>query len=224
MSTTRMPTQRAVESFTDLVTEMLDDAAHVTRVTTRAYLKGLDVLVAQHKLVRESSLEWAGELATAHGAREVAAPTTRSVRPVRSPKPTRRRSPRPSATATATAATPPRATRKADAGPASWTAEEYETLNATEIVEKLPGLSQRQLREVQAHEQAHQARQTVLQRLESLRGPVPMSGYDELTVPEVQAQLTAADAARATAIRDYERSHKKREGVLRAAQAKLDDA
>ena len=64
----------------------------------------------------------------------------------------------------------------------------------------------------------------MLQRIESLREPEPVAGYDELTVPEVQEQLTAGDEARATSIRDYERSHKKRDGVLHAAQARIDKA
>ena len=249
MSTTRMPSDRAVASFTDLVTGMLDDATHVTRVATQAYLKGIDVVVAQQKLARESSRQWASELATVQTdlgrqatrgatarAEDLVAATVESGEAVgeagsrakvtgrparRTQTATTRRTSRRAATAVAA---PARAAAAVADGPATWTGDGYEALSAAEVIEKLPGLSQRDLREVEAHEQAHHARQTVLQRIESLRGPEPLPGYDELTVPEVQTQLGAGDATRATAVRDYERSHKKREGVLRAVQARLDDA
>jgi hypothetical protein len=133
---------------------------------------------------------------------------------------TPRRSPRRPTTPAATAAL----ASAVGAGLTNWTSEGYDSLTAAEVIEKLPGFSQRDLREVDTYEKAHQARQTVLQRIESLREPEPVAGYDELTVPEVQKQLTAGDEARATSVRDYERSHKKRDGVLHAAQARIDNA
>jgi hypothetical protein len=51
-----------------------------------------------------------------------------------------------------------------------------------------------------------------------LRGNEPWAGYDELTAGEVQAVLSEGDDARAEQVRSYERSHKNRAGVLKAAE------
>ena len=249
-STMQMPFAAVITSFSEAFTGMLDEATQVTRESTDAYLKGLDAIVEQQRLARESSRQWVSELAAVQSdfgqqvvrsytsgtdrLAEASAESTdvtegavakiaRSTRSAGAPAKRRqtatpRRTPRRPTTPAATAAL----ASAVGAGLTNWTSEGYDSLTAAEVVEKLPGFSQRDLREVDTYEKAHQARQTVLQRIESLREPEPMAGYDELTVPEVQAQLTAGDEARATSVRDYERSHKKRDGVLRAAQARID--
>jgi hypothetical protein len=58
----------------------------------------------------------------------------------------------------------------------------------------------------------------VLSRITSLQGPEPWPGYDELTVSEVQAGLSEGDDERAGQVREYERAHKNRAGVLKTAQ------
>jgi hypothetical protein len=255
MSTTQMPFPTVVKSVTDAFTEVLAEATQVTRLSRRAYLKGLDVIVEQHQLAQEGSRQWMAELVSAQsdvaneivrsysssadglaaaaedpaGAPEGAvaklaristsagAPSTRKQSTTRK-QTTTRRTPR---RATSPAATAQLATA-VGMGVTTWSSDGYDSLTAAEIVEKLPGFSQQDLREVGIYEQAHQARRTVLERIESLRGAEPVSGYDQLTVPEVQAQLSAGDEALATLVRDYERSHKKRDGVLHATQAQLD--
>jgi hypothetical protein len=253
-STIQMPFAAVITSFTEAFTGMLDEATQVTRESAEAYVKGLDAMVEQQKLARESSRQWVSELATVQsdlGQKIVAsytsgtdrlaeasakltdvtdvtegavAKTARSTRPTAPSKrrqtATPRRAPRRPTTPAATAAL----ASAVGAGLTNWTSEGYDSLTAAEIVEKLPGFSQRDLREVDTYEKAHQARQTVLRRIESLREPEPVVGYDELTVPGVQQQLTAGDEARATSVRDYERSHKKRDGVLDAAQARIGKA
>ena len=249
-STTQSPFEEVITSFTDAFTEMLGEATHVTRQSAEAYLKGLDAFVEQQNLARESSRQWVSEIVSvqsdlgqqvvrsyasgsdrlaqasaeatdvtegtvakiAASTRSTAAPSKR--RQSATPRRTPRRPTTPAATAALASAV--------GVGLTNWTSEGYDSLTAAEVVEKLPRFSQRDLREVDTYEKAHQARQTVLQRIESLREPEPVAGYDELTVPEVQAQLTAGDGARATSVRDYERSHKKRDGVLQAAQARID--
>ena len=52
----------------------------------------------------------------------------------------------------------------------------------------------------------------------------PWAGYDELTADEVQAVLAEGDDDRAEQVRAYERSHKNRAGVLRAAERETSDA
>jgi len=248
MSTTQMPFPTVVQGLTDAFTEVLEEATHVTRLSSQAYLKGLEVVVEQNKLARESSRQWMAEFVSTQsdvGNQIVASASSRGeelasaaseapdaavAKLARSSKPAGARSARKRATTRRTPrrATSPAATARLAAavgmGVTTWSSDGYDSLTAAEIVEKLPGYSQQDLREVGIYEQAHQARQTVLDRIESLRGPEPVPGYDQLTVPEVQAQLNAGDDALAAAIRDYERSHKKRDGVLHAAQAHLSKA
>jgi ferritin-like metal-binding protein YciE len=94
----------------------------------------------------------------------------------------------------------------------------YDALTADEILGKLAGLSQVELAKVEAYERRHQNRTTVLSRVETLRGNEPWAGYDELTAGEVQAVLSEGDDDRAEQVRSYERSHKNRAGVLKAAE------
>jgi hypothetical protein len=251
-STIEMPFAAVITSFAEAFTEIVEEAAQVTRESSEAYLRGLEAIVEQQKLAREGSRQWVSEIASVQSdlgekiarsfmsdtdwvagdsaesteAAEVAVgkiaqsagskPAPAKRRQTATPRRTPRRPTTPAATAALASAV--------GAGLTNWTSEGYDSLTAAEVIEKLPGFSQRDLREVNAYEKAHQARQTVLQRIESLREPEPAAGYDELTVPEVQKQLTAGDEARATAVRDYERSHKKRDGVLHAAQARIDKA
>ena len=97
----------------------------------------------------------------------------------------------------------------------------YDQLTAEEIAGKLPSLSQIDLAKVDAYERKKENRTTVLSRITSLRGDEPWPGYDELTADEVQAVLSEGDDDRAQQVRAYERSHKNRAGVLRAAEREL---
>jgi ferritin-like metal-binding protein YciE len=97
----------------------------------------------------------------------------------------------------------------------------YDTLTAEEIAGRLASLSQIDLSKVDAYERKNQNRSTVLSRIETLRGDEPWTGYDELTAPEAQAALADADDDRARKVREYERAHKNRAGVLRAAEREL---
>jgi ferritin-like metal-binding protein YciE len=94
----------------------------------------------------------------------------------------------------------------------------YDTLTAEEIAGRLSGLSQIDLAKIDAYERTHQNRATVLGRISSLRGDEPWAGYDELTAAEVQAVLSEGDDDRAERVRSYERAHKNRAGVLKAAE------
>ena len=58
----------------------------------------------------------------------------------------------------------------------------------------------------------------MLSRISTLRGDEPWAGYDELTADEVQAVLAEGDDDRVEQVRSYERSHKNRAGVLKAAE------
>ncbi len=94
----------------------------------------------------------------------------------------------------------------------------YDSLTAEEITGRLADLSQIDLAKVDAYERKGQNRTTVLSRIASLQGSEPWPGYDELTVGEVQAVLSEGDDERAGQVREYERAHKNRAGVLKTAE------
>ncbi len=100
----------------------------------------------------------------------------------------------------------------------------YDDLNANEIVSRLGELSQIDLAKVDSYERKHANRKSVLDKVNSLRGEEPWPGYDELNVGEVERALTAADRERVAKIRDYERRHKGRQGVLEATDRQLENA
>jgi ferritin-like metal-binding protein YciE len=94
----------------------------------------------------------------------------------------------------------------------------YDKLTAEEVLAKLSDLSQIELAKIDSYERKNQNRTTVLSRLASLRGDEPWAGYDELTASEIQSVLAEGDDERAQQVRSYERSHKNRAGVLKAAE------
>jgi ferritin-like metal-binding protein YciE len=100
----------------------------------------------------------------------------------------------------------------------------YDALTADEIIARLADLSQIDLAKVDAYERRNQNRTTVLSRVTTLRGDEPWAGYDELTADEVLAALSAGDDDLARQVRTYERSHKNRAGVMRAAERELASA
>jgi ferritin-like metal-binding protein YciE len=97
----------------------------------------------------------------------------------------------------------------------------YDSLNADEIIARLPELSQVELGKVEVYERRHDNRSTVIERISTLRASEPWPGYDELTVDELRAALAEADESRARAARDYERAHKNRAGVIAATEREL---
>lgn len=99
----------------------------------------------------------------------------------------------------------------------------YGKRNADEIIDRLPRLSQVDLAKVEAYERKTDNRTTVLDRVASLRGDEPWAGYDDQTAVEVEAKM-GDDGQRAKAVRDYERAHKDRAGLLRAAERQLSNA
>jgi hypothetical protein len=107
-------------------------------------------------------------------------------------------------------------------GPQEAPIADYEKLTAEQINAKLPELPQSALARLEAYEQAHQRRTTVLERVGALRGAEPAPGYDEMTVAEVDKLLSGGDAALAGRVRDYERRHKNRTGVLKAVESQAD--
>ncbi|HET9073111.1 MAG TPA: DUF892 family protein [Solirubrobacteraceae bacterium] len=97
----------------------------------------------------------------------------------------------------------------------------YDDLTAEEIVTRLAGVSQIELAKIDTYERRHANRTTVLSRITSLRGEEPWPGYDEQTAAQISAQLADGDPGQAERVRAYERAHKDRAGVLKAAERHL---
>jgi hypothetical protein len=100
--------------------------------------------------------------------------------------------------------------------------QDYDKLEAAEIASKLKGFSQRELRTIDAYERKRQNRATITDKIESLSGDEPWSGYDESSVDGVTKALREADAEAAREARTYERGHKDRSGVIEAADKRLE--
>ncbi len=100
----------------------------------------------------------------------------------------------------------------------------YDSLTAEEITAKLSDLSQIDLAKVDSYERKNDNRTTILSRVTALRGDEPWAGYDELTASDVIAVLNEGDDDRAKQVREYERAHKDRAGVMKAAERELASA
>lgn len=116
-------------------------------------------------------------------------------------------------------AAPARPAAPAKAEPAQ-PIEGYDGLTAEQLIAKLPELSQAVLTDVRRYERANAKRATVLERLEALQGSEPAPGYDELTVEDIQKLLAGATPELTASVREYERRHKGRAGVLQATEPK----
>jgi hypothetical protein len=99
---------------------------------------------------------------------------------------------------------------------------DYGKQTADDIAGKLKGLSQRELRTVDAYEHKHENRATITDKIAKLSGDEPWSGYDELSVEAVAKAVGEGDQQTAKKVRDYERDHKDRSGVVEAAGRRID--
>jgi hypothetical protein len=95
---------------------------------------------------------------------------------------------------------------------------EYRNLTVTQIIDRLPALTQAQLATLHDFETAHANRSKVLNKIQALREDEPWPGYDTMTVKEIRNRLSDADPAIARAARDYERRHQDRADLLGAAR------
>lgn len=92
----------------------------------------------------------------------------------------------------------------------------YDELSVSEVTERLDGLSQAELVELEAYERSHSGRTTVLSRIGSLRSAEPWDGYDGQTVAQIRERLADEPDAGVRVV-EYERRHKNRSGVLDSA-------
>jgi uncharacterized protein (UPF0335 family) len=100
--------------------------------------------------------------------------------------------------------------------------KDYDKQTAADITAKLKGLSQRELRMIDAYERKHEDRATITDRIATLTGDEPWSGYDEQTAEDIATAVREADKDTAQSVRAYERERKARAGVLQAADQRID--
>ena len=98
---------------------------------------------------------------------------------------------------------------------------DYDRQTAGDIASRLKGFSQRELRLIDAYERKHGNRATITDRVVQLLGEQPWSGYDEQSADAIATRLDAADLDTARQARSYERDHKDRSDVLKAAARRI---
>ena len=91
---------------------------------------------------------------------------------------------------------------------------DYDQQTAQDIAARLKGFSQRELRMIGAYEAKHANRATITDRIATLTGEEPWSGYDEESVETITRALGRADDQTARKVVSYERDHKDRSGVI----------
>jgi hypothetical protein len=227
---------RAITASAEIYSEVLNTQAEATRALFAAY-RGIGAQTARTGAERatataQRAAETTGPAAetTARTTRSTARTTSRAAkRTTRRAASTTRKAAKPAARAATDAAKP--AARATDAAkPAARAATDaatasappapiagYDGLTAEDLVAKLREQPQTALAEIAAYEQANEKRATVLQRVAALSGPEPARGYDALTAEEAQQLVANGSPALAAAVRDYERRHKDRTGVVEAA-------
>ena len=98
---------------------------------------------------------------------------------------------------------------------------DYDQQTADDIVSRLKGFSQRELRLIDAYERKNGNRTTITDRIGKLLGEQPWAGYDEQDVDAVAAKLDTVDSDTARKAKSYERDRKDRAGVIQAADKRL---
>lgn len=97
----------------------------------------------------------------------------------------------------------------------------YDRQSAADVAARLKGLSQRDLRMIDAYERKHENRSTITDKIAKLAGDEPWSGYDEQSVDAITQALHEAPTQTAHAVKRYEVGHKGRAGVLTAADKQI---
>ncbi|MBE2320078.1 DUF892 family protein [Solirubrobacter sp. CPCC 204708] len=101
---------------------------------------------------------------------------------------------------------------------ATFPIDDYDELNAGQVVARLSDLTQAELALVLDYERAHRNRRAVIEKGDQLTGEPPWEGYDDDTAEAIVDRL---DGEHAGAVRDYESRHRRRVTVLEAAQREL---
>ena len=98
----------------------------------------------------------------------------------------------------------------------------YDKETAEDIASRLNGFSQRELRMIDAYERKRENRATITDKIAKLTGDEPWSGYDEQSAEAIATALDDTDALTAQEVKEYERDHKRRAGVIETAEKRID--
>jgi len=63
---------------------------------------------------------------------------------------------------------------------------------------------------------------SISDKIAKLTGDEPWSGYDEQSAEAIATALDDTDALTAQEVKDYERDHKRRAGVIETAEKRID--
>lgn len=94
----------------------------------------------------------------------------------------------------------------------------YDELTAKEVVAQLDSLTIPQLVALRDYELANDNRVTVLREIDARVNRMPVPGYDELTVEEIEPLLANLEDAQLAYLARYEETHENRVTLLRAIE------
>ncbi len=98
---------------------------------------------------------------------------------------------------------------------------QYEQMTAKEVVSKLAGLSIEELTAVKEYEMARENRVTVLREVNGRLQAMPIARYDQLTIQEIEPNLSTLTVAELNYLAQYETAHENRVTLLRAIETEL---
>lgn len=94
----------------------------------------------------------------------------------------------------------------------------YDTMTAKVIIKELQSLPVSKVMEVREYEMTHENRVTVLREADALIQAMPIMGYDDLTVEEIEPMLKAMSESELDYLANYEAAHQNRVTLLRAIE------
>lgn len=97
----------------------------------------------------------------------------------------------------------------------------YDEMTAKEIVAKIDGMANEELRQVKLYEAANQNRVTVMREVDRQMAELPIPNYDKLTVAEIEPMLVTLSKEQLKSVRAYEVEHDNRVTLLDEIDAQL---
>jgi hypothetical protein len=97
----------------------------------------------------------------------------------------------------------------------------YDSRSAAYITASLRGLSQRELRAIDAHESQHSDRPEIRERIAELVCDEPWIGYDAQSTEVIMQFLRKSGSSQAREVHAYERAHRDRGGIVSAADKRF---
>jgi poly(hydroxyalkanoate) granule-associated protein len=107
---------------------------------------------------------------------------------------------------------------KVEAEPVVLPLVDYTELTAKEIVTMLDKLTVAELVEIKRFEEAHENRVTVLREVNRRIESMPLAGYDEMTVEEIERRLESLSMEQLDYLVAYEKAHQNRVTLLRSME------